>query len=142
MPWPHASSRLALILRRWRGRFGITAPQVAIRPHRPWYARSFVLVAALLGVAMLVWLIDPAERLATMSHAEEIATLQKTNAALEEEVERLRGQLAARENDLQIEQAAQRSLTDKHKALMEENARLKEELAVLQRLAEKSSRKR
>ncbi|MDI6749718.1 MAG: hypothetical protein ACOY6N_02260 [Pseudomonadota bacterium] len=91
---------------------------------------------------MLIWLIDPVERLATMSHAEEIAALQKTNAALEEEVERLRGQLAARENDLQIEQAAQRSLTDKHKALMEENARLKEELAVLQRLAEKSSRKR
>ncbi|WP_126446936.1 hypothetical protein [Sulfuricystis multivorans] len=101
-----------------------------------------MVVAVLLGLAGLIWLIDPAERLATMNHVEEIVALKKTNADLEEEVERLRGQLAARESDLQIEQAAQRSLTDKHKALMEENARLKEELAVLQRLAEKSSRKR
>lgn len=86
-------------------------------------------------------MIDPVARLAALSRADEVRALQSANAALEEEVTRLRGLLAARENDLQIEQAAQRSLSDKHKALMEENARLKEELALLERLAAKAKKK-
>lgn len=141
MSWSHASSRLALILRRWRGRFGISAPLVAVRPHRPWYLRVLVAAPALLLAVVLIWMFDPAERLGGMGHASELKALQNANAALEEEVARLRGLLAARENDLQIEQAAQRSLTDKQKALMEENARLKEELAVLQRLAAKTRKR-
>ncbi len=87
-------------------------------------------------------LIDPGGRLAQRDQAERLEILQKTNTALEEEVARLHGILAARENDLQIEQAAQRSLADKHKALIEENARLKEELAVLKRLASQTAKKK
>jgi hypothetical protein len=47
----------------------------------------------------------------------------------------LRGLLVASENDLQIERATQKLIVDKHSALLEENTRLKEELAVLERLS-------
>lgn len=135
MPWSHASSRLALILRRLRGRFGISAPQVAIRTHVPWHLRVFsIAVLVVLLLALAVWVFDFGRQIAGFNQ-NEISALQSTNAVLEEEVSRLRGLLAASENDLQIEKAAQKELTDKHSVLVEENARLKEELAVLERLS-------
>jgi hypothetical protein len=39
-----ASSRLALMLRRLRGRFGISAPRVAVRTHLPWYWRALSVI--------------------------------------------------------------------------------------------------
>lgn len=135
MPWSYASSRLALILRRLRGRFGISAPQVAIRTHVPWHLRVFsIAVLVVLLLALAVWVFDFGRQFAGFN-LREISTLQSSNAALEEEVSRLRGLLAASENDLQIEKAAQKELTEKHSAMVEENARLKEELAVLERLS-------
>lgn len=135
MPWSYASSRLALTLRRWRGRFGIFAPQVAVRTHVPWRLRAFgiaLVLALLLGLA--VWVFDFGRQIAGFNQGE-ISALQAANATLEQEVAQLRGQLATSENDLQIERAAQKLLTDKHQALLEENARLKEELAVMERLS-------
>lgn len=135
MPWSYASSRLALILRRLRGRFGISAPQVAIRTHVPWHLRVFsIAVLVVLLLALAVWVFDFGRQFAGFNFRE-ISTLQSSNAALEEEVSRLRGLLAASENDLQIEKAAQKELMEKHSAMVEENARLKEELAVLERLS-------
>lgn len=134
MPWSYASSRLALILRRLRGRFGISAPQVAVRTHVPWRLRAFSIVVILAVLLVLaVWVFDFGRQIAGFNQSE-IRTMQSANAKLEEEVARLRGLLAASENDLHIEKAAQKELTDKHRALVEENARLKEELAVMERL--------
>jgi hypothetical protein len=135
MPWSYASSRLALILRRWRGRFGISAPQVAIRTHVPWHLRVFsIVVLVVLLLALAVWVFDFGQQIAGINQ-NEISTLQSSNATLGAEVGRLRGLLAASENDLQIEKAAQKELTEKHSAMVVENARLKEELAVLERLS-------
>lgn len=124
-----------MMLRRLRGRFGIAAPQVAVRTHVPWHLRAVtvgVIVAFLLGLA--VWVFDAGRRIAGFDH-DELSILQTTNATLAEEVARLRSLLAASENNLQIELAAQKQLSEKHSALIEESARLKEELAVLERLA-------
>jgi len=135
MPWSYASSRLALILRRLRGRFGIFAPQVAVRTHVPWRYKAFgitITLVVLLGLA--VWVFDFGRQIAGFNR-NEISTLQAANALLEQEVVQLRGLLAASENDLQIERATQQQFADKHSALQEENARLKEELAVLERLS-------
>jgi cell shape-determining protein MreC len=123
------------MLRRLRGRFGIAAPQVAIRTHVPWYLRAVsvvVVVALLLGLA--IWVFDAGRRIAGFDQGE-LSTLQTANAALEEEVARLRSLLAASENNLQIELAAQKQLSEKHSVLIEESAKLKEELAVLERLS-------
>ncbi|MDP1733150.1 MAG: hypothetical protein Q8L44_02165 [Sulfuritalea sp.] len=91
----------------------------------------------LLGLA--VWVFDAGRRIAGFDH-NELSTLQSANAALEEEVGRLRSLLAASENNLQIEQAAQKQLTEKHSVLIEENTRLKEELAVLESLSKQRSK--
>lgn len=140
MPWAYADSRLALILRRLRGRFGICAPQVAIRTRVPWRLRVFgsvVVIAALLALA--VWAFDFGRQIAGLSRGE-IHSLQVSNAALEEELAKLRAQLVASENDLQIERAAQQSLAETNKTLLEENTRLKEELAVLEHLSKTRKR--
>jgi hypothetical protein len=140
MPWTYAGSRLALILRRLRGRFGISAPRVAVRTHVSWPLRAIsvgVAVALLLGLA--VWVFDAGRRIAGFDQ-NEVSTLQSANAVLEEEVARLRSLLAASENNLQIERAAQKQLSEKHSALIEENAKLKEELAVLERLSKQRGR--
>ena len=140
MPGSYTSSRLALILRRLRGRFGIFAPQVAVRTHVPWRLRA-VSIAVIVGllIVLAVWVFDFGRQIAGFDQGE-ISALQSTNTELTEEVVRLRGLLAASENDLQIEKAAQKLLTEKHSALVEENARLKEELAVLERLAKAKKR--
>ncbi len=140
MPWSYAGSRLALILRRLRGRFGISAPRVAVRTHVPWPLRAIsvgVAVALLLGLA--VWIFDAGRRIAGFDQ-NEVSTLQSANAMLDEEVARLRSLLAASENNLQIERAAQKQFSEKHSALIEENAKLKEELAVLERLSKQRGR--
>lgn len=135
MPWSYASSRLALILRRWRDRFGISAPQVAVRMHVPWRLRAFGVVAILgLLLVLAAWVFDFGQEVGGASRSE-IRALQAANRALEEEVSRLRSLVAASENDLHIEKAAKNTLAEKNSALVEEVARLKEELAVLERLA-------
>lgn len=135
MPWTYAGSRLAVALRRWRGRFGIYAPRVAVRMHVPLRLRAFgvvVMLVALVGVVF--WTLDSG-RLLVNPDRNRIQAMQANQVALEAEVARLRGLLAASENDLQIEKAALKQLTDKYSALLEENARLKEEIAVLERIA-------
>jgi len=85
-------------------------------------------------VVVALWVFDFGQQIAGFNRGE-INTLQAANTSLEEEVSRLRALLAATDNDLQIERAAQKLLTEKHAALSEENTRLKEELAILERLS-------
>lgn len=135
MPWAYASSRLALTLRRLRGRFGISAPQVAVRTHVPWRIKAFrvvLLVAVLLGLA--IWTFDFGREIAGINRTE-LSSLKERNALLEEEAARLRGLYAACENDLQIERATQQLLTEKQASLLEENRRQQEEIAVLERFS-------
>lgn len=139
MPWNFAGSRLALISRRLRRRFGIAAPKVAIRTHVPWYLRMMGTVAILgLSLAFAGWTYDFGRRMAGFDQSEAgsiVGELRQSHASLEEEVARLRSLLAASENSLEIEQAALKQLTEKSGVLSTENAKLKEELAVYERLA-------
>jgi hypothetical protein len=139
MSWSFTGSGLALMLRRMRGRFGISAPRVAVRTHVPWYLRTAVIGAAIvLSVILAGWAYDAGRRIAGCDRSESsqlFDELRLVNVALEEEVARLRSLLTVSESSLQIEQAAQRSLAEKNSTLVEENARLKEELVVLGRLA-------
>jgi hypothetical protein len=80
------------------------------------------------------WVFDFGRQIAGFNQ-NEISALQAANASLEQELAQLRGLLVASENDLQIERATQKLIVDKHSALLEENTRLKEELAVLERLS-------
>ncbi|MDI6747874.1 MAG: hypothetical protein QMD17_12095 [Rhodocyclaceae bacterium] len=126
------------MLRRLRGRFGITAPQVSVQTHVPLYLRLIsIVVLVAIALALAGWVYDTGRRMAGFDQSETgslVKELRQTNSVLEEEVTRLRSLLTASQSSLQIDQAAQESLSEKNKTLVSENARLKEELAVFERL--------
>lgn len=139
MSWAGPGSGMPLILRRLRGRFGISAPQVAVRTHVPWYLRVLaVVVFVALSVVLTGWVYDAGRRIAGYDRSETdqaLAELRASNASQEQELARLRAALTASESSLKIEQASQQMLSEKNTELAAENARIKEELAVFERLA-------
>ncbi len=143
MSWIDPSSRLAVKLRRLRGRFGITAPQLAIRPHLPWHVKLLALgVLAGLAVAVVALIYDAGKRVVGYDGGEldkVVEQLRATNAELEEEVARMRSLLSGSESTLQIERSAQKLLSEQNSMLVAENAKLKEDLAVFERLAKVES---
>ncbi|GAB1392179.1 hypothetical protein MASR1M60_03420 [Rhodocyclaceae bacterium] len=143
MSWIDPSSRLAIKLRRLRGRFGITAPQLAIRPHLPWHAKLLVLaVLAGLVVATITWIYDAGRRVVGYDGVvldQVVEQLRAANAELEADAVRMRSLLSSSESTLQIERSAQKLLVEQHAVLVAENAKLKEDLAVFERLAKVES---
>jgi hypothetical protein len=127
------------MLRRWRGRFGISAPQVAVRTHVPWYLRIVIGIGLIVLSLVLVWWAYDIGRQAAGFDSKEPdrsnGDLIAANSSLEEEVTRLQGLLAASESSLQIEQATQKLLAEQNGALAEENAKLKEDIAVFEKLS-------
>jgi hypothetical protein len=139
MPPSLAESRIALKLRKLRSRFGIAAPQVSIRTHVPGYVRALgILTIVGASFALAGWAYQFGGSMAGFHQSESgqiVGKLQESNAALEEEVVRLRSMLATAQSSLQIELATQKQLAEKNKALVEENARLKEDVAVFERFS-------
>jgi len=139
MSWIDPSSRLAVKLRRLRGRFGITAPQLAIRPHLPWHVKLLLLgLIASLIVAFFALIYDAGRSVVGYDGGELdklVEQLRANNAALDEEVAKMRSLLSSSESTLQIERSAQKLLSEQNGLLVAENAKLKEDLAVFERLA-------
>lgn len=134
-----ADSRFAVTLRRLRGRFGISAPRVAVRTHIPWYWRMLAVVAVLsTSLALAGWIYDAGRRFAGFDRSEteqEIRILQGKVEELGREEARLRALVDSGESSMQIERSAQQQLARQNKMLEEENARLKEDLAFFENLA-------
>ena len=132
-------SRLALKLRRLRRRVGIAAPRVAVRTHFPWRWPLVVLLTVLVATVWVRGWRDGAEdRLAGFDRGEtkaEIEALRGRAGDLAIEVEHLRGITNATENSQKIDRTAIDELTRQVKTLEDENARLKESLAVFEGLA-------
>jgi hypothetical protein len=134
-----AGSRLALTLRRLRGRFGIAAPRLAVRTHVPWYWRALATAVMLaFALALAGWTYDAGRKFAGFDQSEsvgEIKSLREKLVALEGESAHLRAIANAGESNLQIERTALARLSNQVKTLEEENVRLKENLAVFENLA-------
>lgn len=134
-----ASSRFALTLRRLRGRFGISAPRVAVRTHLPWYWRALsVVVLSAASLALAGWIYDAGQRFAGFHQGaseHEIAGMTERLAQLESDLEGTRKVANASESRLRIESTSQEQLTAQIKTLEEENTRLKSELATFESLA-------
>ncbi|MBI3524802.1 MAG: hypothetical protein HY066_09865 [Betaproteobacteria bacterium] len=133
------NSRFALTLRRWRGRFGISAPRVTVRTHLPWYWWTLSVVALLaIALASAAWIYDAGRRFAGFDRSEterEIDTLHGRTAELEKELARLRSLADVSDSKLQIELTTQQQLTRQVEVLENENAQLKEDLSVFENLA-------
>lgn len=135
----YTDSRLAVKLRRWRSRFGISAPKVAVRTHIPWYWRVLATIAVLsISIALAGWVYDAGRKIAGFDRHEteqEINTLRDRVVELEQETIKLSALANAGESTLQIERTVQQQLVSQFKALELENGRLKEELAFFENLA-------
>lgn len=136
---PFADSRLAVIFRRLRGRFGISAPRVAVRTHIPWYWRGLAVVSVLsISIALAGWIYDAGRKIAGFDRHEteqEMTLLRNRVEELQQEVRGLRALANASESNVQIERTTQQQLVSQVKMLELENGRLKEDLAFFENLA-------
>lgn len=123
--------------RRWWGRFGIAAPRVAVRAHLPWYWRMLGTTLMLaVAVALGAWIYDAARRTSASEQApaEQVRALQDRIDQLEAELAALRSGGAKSDSAQQIERTTYEQLLRQVQALEEQNGRLKEDLALFERL--------
>lgn len=139
MRWAWVDSRLALTLRRLRRRFGISAPRVAVRTELAWHWRVVaVLVLVILALLSARWMFDAGRQIAGFNADETERELQNLRTDLmqrEAELAHWRAQASAAESTLAIERSAREQLSSQVRTLELENAHLREELAVFERLA-------
>ncbi len=121
---------------KWRRRFGIAAPKVLVRTHVPWYLRWLGLAVMLaFSAALAAWMYDAGRRFAGFDRSEveqELGAARSELARLREELERLRAVANAADSKLSIERTAQQKLAQQIRALEQDNARLREELAIFE----------
>lgn len=127
-----------------RRRFGIAAPRVAVHSHIPWYWR-WIGIAVLLGIsaASAAWIYDAGRRYAGFESGEvhqELSKLQGELSAASAELERLRAITNAADSRLSIERTAQQKLALQIRALEQENARVREELATFEGMLSSEAR--
>lgn len=125
-------------LKTFARRFGIDAPHLSVRPHMPWYWRWLgmaAIVAATCGVAWFTY--DFGLEYAGFRKGEATKLreqLDETVRRQQAELNELNARTAAAERQLQIERATYGDLEKQVKALAQENATLKEDLAFFQSL--------
>jgi hypothetical protein len=133
--------RLRKALRR---RFGIAAPRVAVHSTLPWYWR-WVGIAALLAISAVsaAWIYDAGRRFAGFDQSEVEEELNRAQRELDtalDELERLRAIANAADARLSIERTAQQKLAQQIRALEQDNARVREELATFESMLTSEAR--
>lgn len=123
-------------IKRLRQRFGISAPKVAVRAQVPWYLR-WMLLAVLLAfsVALAAWMYDAGRRFAGFDRSEvqdELNGMRSEQERTRAELLRLRAIANAADSKLSIERSAQVQLAQQIRSLEQDNARLREDLAIFE----------
>jgi hypothetical protein len=126
-----------------RQRFGIAAPRVAVRTQVPWYVRWLgIAVLLAFSAALAAWMYDAGRQFAGFDRSEveeELSVARRELAAVREEFERLRALANAADSRLSIERTAQAKLAQQIRAAEQENARLREELAIFESMLSSDS---
>lgn len=118
----------------WGDRYGITAQRVAVRAHTHWIWRVLGAIAALcMAVALGAWLFGAAKPTAPLGDDAQHA-LQARVDSLEAELAQARAGANVSESAQTIESTTRDELVRDVKRLQDENVRLKEELALFERL--------
>lgn len=123
---------MTLRLRRFRRRFGMTAPRVSVRTHIEWYWYAGALLGVVLVVAALAW--SFAKRGEVSLIEGELERLRSQVQVQESEIVRLRLLTGTEQSAVQLERTAQQQLLLRLKQLEQENAALKEDMALFERL--------
>lgn len=107
------------IRRRLRNHFGLTAKQVAVRSHRPWYFQGMLAVSYLvIGFALAYWVF----------HDEDGENIRHRLRQVTAENIELQKKLIASQRELQVELATTNNLAKTLTVQQDENIKLKEEL--------------
>lgn len=129
---------MAQFLRTLRRRLGLSTQRVVVRTHVAWYWRWLgycALGALVVGIGWTTY--DYGMELAGFRQGEAARVLERLRAEIssrDAELAELRSQVASAERQMQIERATYGDLAKQVKALSEENAGLKEDLAFFQSL--------
>ena len=119
-----------------RQRFGIAAPKVSVRTHVPWYLRWLgIAVMLAFSAALALWMYDAGRRFAGFDRSEveqELSAARSELAKTREELERLGAIANAADSKVSIERTSQQKFAQQVRGLEQENARLREELAIFE----------
>ena len=119
-----------------RQRVGIAAPKMSVRTHVPWYLRWLgIAVMLAFSAALALWMYDAGRRFAGFDRGEveqELAAARNKLGKMRDELERLRAIANAADSKVSIERTAQQKLAQQSRTLEQENARLREELAIFE----------
>ena len=127
---------MRVLPRKLRQRLSVVSRPASIRAHRAWYWPALAITA--IACALLLggfWILGYGPGSFDSSEGRrERAELQERIAALEEEAGKLRSFVVSSDSRIQVERTAQGQLAKQVKALEDDNARLKEELAFFETL--------
>jgi len=128
MPTP----AVALKFRKFRRRFGITAPSVVVRSHVSWQWYVVVGIVAVLLIVTGAWIFVQRSEVGSINS--ELETLRLKLRELDDERLLLRSTAGTEQNIALMERSAQQQLVVRVKALESENAALKEDMLLFERL--------
>lgn len=128
MKIPAASLRI----KRLKRRFGITAPRVVVKGHVPWYWFVPPVILVLFLLSAVVWVASQRDEAAVL--VREIDALEQRLKDQREELILLRSTAGTGQSAVDIERAAQRQLVARIDGLERENAALKEDILLFERL--------
>lgn len=126
------------LIKRFRQRFGISAPRMTVRTHVAWYWRwmlFFILLS--LSLTLAAWMYDAGRRFAGFDRGEieeEVTRLRSQMLKMQEDTTKLRALADAGESRVRMERGTQAQLARQVRQLEEENGRLKEDLAFFENL--------
>jgi hypothetical protein len=128
MPTP----AISLKIRKFRRRFGITAPKVVVRGHLPWRWFAIpVLLLIILGATLFFFI---AQKNEVGAMGRELDALQQMVQTQQSELDSLRTTAGTGKSAVSIERAAQQQLLVKIRGLERENSALKEDIRLFERL--------
>lgn len=126
MPTPAVSLRI----KRFRSRFGIAAPRVVVRSALPAYWLVVGAAGFLFVLFVLLWLF----RIGGLGESEKLEDLRERLSAQQAELVALRSLAGTGQSAVSMERAAQQQLVARIAELEAENAALKEDMLIFERL--------
>lgn len=123
---------VTLKIKRFRQRFGITAPRVSVRTHFGWYWYVLGLAGLVLLVALGSWWLAQHDEAVQIKN--EVSRLRQQAAETEAELTRLRSLTGTEQSVVRMERSTQQQLMARLNVLEQENAALKEDLALFEKL--------
>ena len=107
------------VRRRVRRHFGLTAKNVAVRSHRPWYFQALLaFLCAAVGFALAYW----------MLHRDDIEAVRQSLRQKTLENKELEAKLIGAQRELQVELATNNTLAKAFASVQDEDIKLKEDL--------------